>query len=98
MDGLSIIFIAIYFLESIWELRLYTRLGQVAASGTARGEEERIQKVLKLERRWNLVSWVIIIAAILVPDDGFFPLACLLVLLETIVIMQLDRVDRRVQN
>lgn len=89
--------VVIFFIESFWEVRLYTRLTQQIGSVRDRNEQDRIQKVLRLERRWNLFSWVIVLAVLFTPESVFLPLSCFLVLCETVIIMKLDREEQRLK-
>ncbi|MBM6754790.1 MULTISPECIES: hypothetical protein [Lactobacillaceae] len=97
MNLFSTLMVVIFFIESFWEVRLYTRLTQQVASVRDHSEQDRVQKVLRLERRWNLFSWVIVLAVLFTPESVFLPLSCVLVLCETIVIMKLDREDQRLK-
>ena len=94
MNLFSTLMVVIFFIESFWEVRLYTRLTQQIGSVRDRNEQDRIQKVLRLERRWNLFSWVIVLAVLFTPESVFLPLSCVLVLCETVVIMKLDREEQ----
>ena len=97
MNLFSTLMVVIFFIESFWEVRLYTRLTQQIGSVRDRNEQDRIQKVLRLERRWNLFSWVIVRAVLFTPESVFLPLSCVLVLCETVVIMKLDREEQRLK-
>lgn len=97
MNLFSTLMVVIFFIESFWEVRLYTRLTQQIGSVRDRNEQDRIQKVLRLERRWNLFSWLIVLAVLFTPESVFLPLSCVLVLCETVVIMKLDREEQRLK-
>lgn len=97
MNLFSTLMVVIFFIESFWEVRLYTRLTQQIGSVRDRNEQDRIQKVLRLERRWDLFSWVIVLAVLFTPESVFLPLSCVLVLCETVVIMKLDREEQRLK-
>lgn len=97
MDAFSTLMVLIFFVESFWEVRLYSRLTREEPA--LRGDsKDRVQHVLRLERRWNMFSWVIVFAVLILPEHLFMPLSCMLVLFETIVIMRLDQEERRLNN
>ena len=95
MNLFSTLMVLIFFAESFWEIRLYSRLSQKASTVRQPAEQARLAKVMRLERRWNLFSWLLVLAALILPEHLFMPLACVLVLCETLVVMRLDQEDRR---
>lgn len=84
----------IFLLESFWESRLFMQLSAIMRSTTHISDEEqvRVSRVMKMDRRWNLLSWILIIAIIFVPDGQSLPYLSVLCLLETVMVMRLDRV------
>jgi hypothetical protein len=87
----------VFIVESFWEYRLFVQLSSVLQdpSNPTDDEQQHVQRVLVMDRRWNWLSWILIIAILIVPTDQAMPFTCFLVLLETIMLMRLDRVKRR---
>lgn len=100
MNGVFITVMTLVFIvESFWEYRLFVQLSAVLpAPGEINpndDEQRHVQRVLVMDRRWNWLSWILIIGILVVPTDQAMPFTCFLVLLETIMLMRFDRVKRR---
>lgn len=91
----------VFIVESFWEYRLFVQLSAVLqniGSGPDDDEQRHVQRVLVMDRRWNWLSWIIIIGILVAPAEQSMPITCFLVLLETLMLMRLDRVKRRYVN
>lgn len=98
MDSMIITGMAIIFLvESFWESRLYMQLTAIMrnVSGVNDEELQRVRGVMRMDRRWNILSWILIIGIIFVPNGQTMPFICVLCLLETVMVMRLDRVFQK---
>lgn len=84
----------IFMIESFWESRLFMQLTAIMRSASHISDEEqaRVSRVMKMDRRWNILSWILIIAILFVPNGQSLPYLSVLCLLETIMVMRLDRV------
>lgn len=91
---ITIIFIA----ESFWEFRLFSFITQKANEMTNDSERQQLMKALKLDRRWNWGSWILIFVIFITPSASYLPLVSLLCLLETFMVMRLDWVKRQFFN
>ncbi|WP_251547310.1 hypothetical protein [Limosilactobacillus caecicola] len=91
---ITVIFIA----ESFWEFRLFSFLTNQATKIQNTSEREKLARALKLDRRWNWASWILIFIIFITPSATYLPLVSLLCLLETLMVMRLDRVKRRYFN
>lgn len=88
----------VFVVESFWEYRLFVQLSstmQNIGSSVNDDEQQHVQRVLVMDRRWNWLSWIIIIGILIAPSEQAMPITCFLVLLETLMLMRLDRVKRR---
>lgn len=85
----------IFIFESFWEYRLFSFLSQKANEIQNNNEHQQLMKALKLDRRWNWGSWILIFVIFITPSTLYLPLVSLLCLFETLMIMRLDRVKRR---
>lgn len=95
MDSMIITGMAIIFLvESFWESRLFMQLTAIMRTVSGVDEEElrRVRSVMRMDRRWNILSWILIIGILFVPSGATMPFICILCLLETVMVMRLDRV------
>lgn len=96
-NGFIIILMVIFFIESIAEARLFTTLRVAKPSRDAYLEHRRI-RVLRIESRWNWLSWIIIFILLLTPAQFSYITVAIIVLLETIVIMEMDHVWQRMKQ
>ncbi|WP_057739586.1 hypothetical protein [Limosilactobacillus secaliphilus] len=87
----------VFVVESFWEYRLFVQLSAVLQEIGAKDDDEQrhVKSVLVMDRRWNWLSWILIIGILVVPTSQAMPFTCFLVLLETLMLMRLDRVKRR---
>ena len=84
--------------ESFWEYRLFAFLSNRSTEVADAQERAQLMKALKLDRRWNWLSWILIFVIFITPSASYLPLVSILCLLETLMIMRLDRVKQRYFN
>lgn len=92
-----LIMMVIFFIESVAEARLFTFLRVVKPSAN-QGLEHRRQRVLRIEVRWNWLSWIILFVLLLTPGQFAYFTVAIIVLLETIIVMELDHVWQRFKS
>lgn len=96
MSTLFVTIITIIFIgESFWEFRLFSFLTNQINEIRQGQERDQLAKVLKMDRRWNWLSWILIIVIFITPSASYLPLVSLLCLLETLMVMRLDRVKNK---
>ena len=88
---MTIIFIG----ESFWEFRLFTFLTSQLPMIRSERERHQLSQALKLDRRWNWGSWILIF---ITPSSVYLPLVSLLCLFETLMVMRMDRLKRKYFN
>lgn len=99
MSSIFVTVITIIFIgESFWEFRLFSFLTNKSTDIINSDERQQLANSLKLDRRWNWLSWILILAIFIAPSQYYLPLVCLLCLLETFMVMRLDRVKKRYFN
>ena len=89
--GLTLIFLA----ESFYEVRLYLFLQFVAKHHPQAASRRRLQRILRLERIWNWVSWVFILALIILPNHYSILLVSIITMTETIIVRQMAQLKRK---
>jgi hypothetical protein len=89
--GLTLIFLA----ESFYEVRLYLFLQFVAQHHPQAASRRRLQRILRLERIWNWVSWVFILALIILPNHYSILLVSIITMTETIIVRQMAQLKRK---
>ena len=93
MSSIFVTLITIVFIgESFWEYRLFAFLTNKSTDIINENERQQLTSSLKLDRRWKWLSWILILAIFIAPSAYYLPLVCLLCLLETFMVMRLDRV------
>ncbi len=94
---ISYILIFIYLCLSIYENRLYFFIKNVDDLRLIITNESdlKIKRSLKINRYWNLLSWGLIIAIILLNDRWGFLAADALVLGETLIVINLRNTKRQ---
>lgn len=96
MSTLFVTLITIIFIgESFWEFRLFSFLTNQSSEIRDSNEREQLIKALRLDRRWNWASWILILVIFITPSASYLPLVSLLCLLETLMVMRLDRVKTK---
>lgn len=95
-SGFILIMMVIFFIESIAEARLFSILRVVKPSRDQRLEKRR-RRVLAVEIRWNWLSWIILFVLLLTPEQFAYFTVAIIVLMETIVVMELDHVWQRMK-
>ncbi|HJA47373.1 MAG TPA: hypothetical protein H9792_06365 [Candidatus Limosilactobacillus excrementigallinarum] len=91
---MTIIFIG----ESFWEFRLFTFLTSQLPMIRSEHERQQLSKALKLDRRWNWGSWILIFIIFVTPSSVYLPLVSLLCLFETLMVMRMDQLKRKYFN
>lgn len=89
--GLTLIFLA----ESFYEVRLYLFLQFVAQHHPQAASRRRLQRILRLERIWNWVSWVFILALIILPNHYSILLVSIITMTETLIVRQMAQLKRK---
>ncbi|WP_076461060.1 hypothetical protein [Limosilactobacillus caccae] len=87
---LTFIFTIIFLLESFWEVRLFSQLQQLAINNPAK-VTPKFTRVMQHERRWNWLSWILIILLFVANTHFTVLLVSLITLIETVVIYQMDQ-------
>ena len=88
MSSIFVTLITIAFIgESFWNNKSTDIINE--------NERQQLTSSLKLDRRWNWLSWILILAIFIASSAYYLPLVCLLCLLETFMVMRLDRVKKR---
>ena len=99
MSSIFVTLITIIFIgESFWEFRLFSFLTNQLTTIVNDSERQQLSSSLKLDRRWNWLSWILILAIFIAPSEFYLPLVCLLCLLETVMVMRLDHVKKKFFN
>ncbi|MBD5807077.1 hypothetical protein EAI26_04190 [Lactobacillus sp. 0.1XD8-4] len=86
---ITFVFTIIFLLESFWEVRLFSQL-QLLATQKPANIPPRFVKVMRLERRWNWMSWILIILLFLTSSRFTILLVSLITLIETYVVWRMD--------
>ena len=89
--GLTLIFLA----ESFYEVRLYLFLQFVAQHHPQAASRRRLQRILRIERVWNWLSWLFILALIVLPAHYAIPLVSVITLIETVIVQRMDRIKQK---
>lgn len=89
--GLTLIFLA----ESFYEVRLYLFLQFVAQHHPQAASRRRLQRILRLERIWNWISWVFILALIILPNHYSILLVSIITMTETLIVRQMAQLKRK---
>lgn len=94
---ISYLLIFIYLCLSIYENRLYFFIKNVDDLRVIITNESdgQIKRSLKINRYWNLISWGLIIAIVLLSDRWSFLAADALVLGETLIVINLRNTKRQ---
>lgn len=99
MSTLFVTLITIVFIaESFWEFRLFSQLSSKIGEINNQSEKMALAKALRLDRRWNWASWILILLIFIAPSAYYLPLVALLCLLETLMVMRMDRVKVKYLN
>ena len=96
-NGFIFILIAVFFIESIAEARLFTVL-RLAKPVTDAQLEKRRRRVLRVETHWNWLSWIVLFIILFTPQQYIYLTISIIVLLETLVVMELDNVWQRMKT
>lgn len=88
----------IFIFESFWEISLYSWLQRNQKNVRDPQTQQKMQRTLQIESKWNWGSWILIILLLVVPDSWVLPFGCLLVLFETLVIKRMDNLKTTIQN
>lgn len=91
---LTFVFTVIFLLESFWEVRLFSQLQQLALQNPAK-LTPKFTKTIRLERRWNWLSWILIILLFIAGTHFTVLLVSLITLIETIVVYQMDQLKAK---
>lgn len=91
--GLTLIFLA----ESFYEVRLYLFLQFVAQHHPQVASRQRLQRILRIERAWNWLSWVFILALIILPNHYSILLISILTLTETVIVRQMVQLKQKLK-
>ncbi|WP_373841832.1 hypothetical protein [Limosilactobacillus sp.] len=86
--GLTIIFLV----ESFYESRLYLTFQMIIRrSPQILVNNHRLRRIMWIEQTWNWLSWVLLIALILLPNHYTILLISIITLIETMVVHELDQ-------
>ncbi|MBB1079953.1 hypothetical protein [Limosilactobacillus rudii] len=88
---ITFVFTIIFLVESFWEVRLFSQL-QLLAIQNPTNVPPRFAKVMRLERRWNWISWILIILLFLTSSHFTILLVSLITLIETYVVWRMDNI------
>lgn len=89
--GLTLIFLA----ESFYEVRLYLFLQFVAQHHPQAASRRRLQRILRAERVWNWVSWIFILALIILPNHYSILLVSVITLIETVIVHRMAQFKQK---
>lgn len=93
---LSNVLVIAFMIESFFEIRLYPYLRRVLAENRApRALKNRVRRVVRIDNHWNWASWLLIIFMLVAPGDWSFLAICVITLLETWVVMEMDGLKRQ---
>lgn len=91
MDQLfTFVFTVIFLLESFWEVRLFSQLQLLVMQNPAKATP-RLARVMRMERRWNWISWVLIILLFIANTHFTVLLVSVITLIETIIVYQMNQ-------
>lgn len=88
---ITTVFTIIFLLMSFWEVRLFSQLQALAAQNPAR-VTPKFAKVMRLERKWNWISWILIILLFVANTRFTVLLVSIITLVETFVVYKMDQV------
>lgn len=94
---ITFVFTIIFLFESFWEVRLFSQLQALAIQNPTK-IPPRFAKVMRLERRWNWGSWILIILLFLANSHFTILLVSIITLIETFVIYQMDQMKIKMIN
>ncbi|MCH3922300.1 hypothetical protein [Limosilactobacillus sp.] len=86
--GLTIAFLV----ESFYETRLYMLFQVIVQRFPQFTQNKRLTRIMRVEQTWNWLSWVLLIALILLPNHYTILLISVITLIETIIVFEMDRI------
>lgn len=99
LNSLSTLMVIDFIVESFFEARLQLYLRGLLANDEAPAElEGRIRRIVRIDNRWSWGSWLLIIFMFVAPGNWSFLAVCIITLLETIVVMEMDHLKTKIKN
>ena len=94
---ITFVFTIIFLLESFWEVRLFSQLQALAIQNPTR-IPPRFAKVIRLERRWTWISWILIILLFLTSSNFTILWVSLITLIETYIVWRMDNMKSKMTS
>ncbi|WP_093625863.1 hypothetical protein [Limosilactobacillus gorillae] len=96
---LSQLMVVAFLVESFFEVRLQLYLRSLLEEDRAPADlQKRIRRIVRIDNRWNWGSWLLIIFMLVVPNNWAFLAICIITLLETLVVMEMDHIRTRIKQ
>ncbi|MDO4854944.1 MAG: hypothetical protein Q3978_00055 [Limosilactobacillus gorillae] len=96
---LSQLMVVAFLIESFFEVRLQLYLRSLLEEDRAPADlQKRIRRIVRIDNRWNWGSWLLIIFMLVVPNNWAFLAICIITLLETLVVMEMDHIRTRIKQ
>lgn len=88
-----------FLIESFFEVRLQLYLRSLLEEDRAPADlQKRIRRIVRIDNRWNWGSWLLIIFMLVVPNNWAFLAICIITLLETLVVMEMDHIRTSIKQ
>lgn len=94
MLGLTLIFI----IESFAEIRLYGAVRRALMGPGQVQPSKRVARIIKIENQWSWVSWIFLLLLFVVPAVYNFLLICIITLIETWVVYELQNAKNDIDS
>lgn len=95
---LSNILVIAFIIESCLEIRLYPYLRRILIENQGPAPLlARVRRIVRIDNFWNWASWILIILMLVAPGDWSFLVICVITLLETWVVMEMNGLKRQLK-
>lgn len=99
MENLFLIALTVIFLiESFAEIRLFGEVRNIFIRSGRAQPTKRVARILKIENLWSWISWIFLLLLFVLPDVYTFLLICIITLIETWVVYELQNAKNYAQS
>lgn len=99
MENLFLIALTVIFLiESFAEIRLFAEVRNIFIRSGRAQPTKRVARILKIENLWSWISWIFLLLLFVLPDVYTFLLICIITLIETWVVYELQNAKNYAQS
>lgn len=88
----------IFLIESFAEIRLFGEVRTIFPKSGRAQPTKRVARILKIESQWSWISWIFLLLLFVLPDVYTFLLICIITLIETCVVYELQNAKNYAQN